>query len=41
MTRVSAPPRIRAKQGRTLTVEQARQLLNAANRAALRTLELL
>jgi len=27
---LSAPPRIRAKQGRTLTVEQARQLLDAA-----------
>ena len=27
---MSAPPRIRAKQGRTLTVEQARRLLDAA-----------
>lgn len=27
---LSSPPRIRAKQGRTLTVEQARQLLDAA-----------
>jgi len=27
---LSAPPRVRAKEGRTLTVEQARQLLDAA-----------
>jgi integrase len=28
---LSSPPRIRAKEGRTLTVEQAKQLLDAAD----------
>ena len=30
MARLSAAPRIRAREGRTLTVEQARELLDAA-----------
>ncbi len=30
VAKLSAPPRIRAREGRTLTIDQARQLLNAA-----------